>query len=84
MNYCAHWKESIPELRIEELDRVEHRAILGNRLFFQRLLEYITEKKTNTQAAPSEFYDLHDDSVAQIDDIEGSEEQQQQQPKQHN
>ena len=39
-------RKSIPELRIEELSQVEHRSILGNRLFFQLLIEYVSQPNT--------------------------------------
>jgi hypothetical protein len=44
LNYCVHWRKQISELIIEELEGVEHREILNNRLFFKKLIEYIGEK----------------------------------------
>lgn len=50
----------IPNLRIEELEKVEHRSILGNRVFFQKLLEYVVEKVIEDSA---------DDIMAFLEDI---------------
>jgi hypothetical protein len=60
LNYCAFWKKDIPNLRIEELEKVEHRAILGNRVFFLKLIEYVCEKRIEDSA---------DDIMAFLDDI---------------
>jgi len=44
LHYCESWRNQIPELKVEELEKVEHRAILMNRLFFQRVIEYVGKK----------------------------------------
>jgi hypothetical protein len=44
LNHCASWRKDILELRIDELEGVEHREILNNRLFFKKLIEYICDK----------------------------------------
>lgn len=45
LNYCANpvWKSHFKEFRVEELEKVEHREILGSRLFFSKLLEYVSK-----------------------------------------
>jgi hypothetical protein len=56
LNYCAAWRKSLPELKIEELPQVEHRSILGNRVFFQILIQYVsqqTSKKLVKSSAPA-------------------------------
>jgi len=44
LHFCAFWRKDIPELRIDELEGVEHREILSNRLFFKKLIEYVCDK----------------------------------------
>eukprot|EP01105_Mastigella_eilhardi_P026475 TRINITY_DN7707_c0_g2_i2.p1 TRINITY_DN7707_c0_g2~~TRINITY_DN7707_c0_g2_i2.p1 ORF type:complete len:861 (-),score=134.88 TRINITY_DN7707_c0_g2_i2:51-2633(-) len=41
LNYCARWKDKIPDLKIQELNKVEHRDILKNKLFWQLLIDHI-------------------------------------------
>eukprot|EP01116_Phalansterium_solitarium_P003591 TRINITY_DN14402_c0_g1_i1.p1 TRINITY_DN14402_c0_g1~~TRINITY_DN14402_c0_g1_i1.p1 ORF type:complete len:877 (-),score=239.38 TRINITY_DN14402_c0_g1_i1:38-2668(-) len=53
LNYCALWKDDIEYLKIDELERVDHRHILSNRLFFQRIIEYVSERRVaEPPAAP--------------------------------
>lgn len=44
LNYCLMWKNTIKEVMVEELEGVEHREILNNRLFFKKLIEFIGDK----------------------------------------
>ncbi len=44
LNFPAYWKKHINEVIIEELEGVEHREILNNRLFFKKLIEYVGDK----------------------------------------
>lgn len=48
----------IPELKIEELNGVEHRAILADRLFFQKLIEYIAIQQEEKIVADASALDL--------------------------
>ncbi|ELR22939.1 phospholipid:sterol acyl transferase [Acanthamoeba castellanii str. Neff] len=48
LNYCTEWRQDL-ELRIEELEGVEHREILNNRLFFRLLIEHVSEPLTLRQ-----------------------------------
>lgn len=45
LHHCSRWRDEIPKLKIEELVGAEHRAILANRLFFKKLIEYAGELK---------------------------------------
>lgn len=44
LTYCLMWKKDIKEVIVEELEGVEHREILNNRLFFKKLIEFIGDK----------------------------------------
>jgi hypothetical protein len=44
LNFCSKWADSIPELTIDELHHVEHRSILGNRLFWKKVLLYVCRR----------------------------------------
>ncbi len=39
LSYCHTWKKDIPWMKVEELDKVEHRGILLNNAFFCTLIE---------------------------------------------
>jgi hypothetical protein len=49
--YCKEWEKDIPELKISELEKVEHRSMLNNRTFFFKLMEYVSNVPAG--AAPS-------------------------------
>jgi len=57
--WCKQWEGKIPELIIEELEGVEHRAILNDKLFFQKFLEYVA-------ASPEEESDSEEVQPAYI------------------
>ncbi|KAH3757413.1 Lecithin:cholesterol acyltransferase [Pelomyxa schiedti] len=54
LNYCTHWRTHIPYLEVQELQHVEHREILRNKLFWQLLLERISQPPANLQRCPSQ------------------------------
>eukprot|EP01105_Mastigella_eilhardi_P022370 TRINITY_DN54_c3_g2_i1.p1 TRINITY_DN54_c3_g2~~TRINITY_DN54_c3_g2_i1.p1 ORF type:complete len:285 (+),score=61.06 TRINITY_DN54_c3_g2_i1:444-1298(+) len=43
LSFCAHWRNDIPELAVQELPGVEHRMIMKNRLFCHLLIELLSE-----------------------------------------
>jgi len=45
LSHAVHWRDSIPDIRIEEIDGAEHRAILNNKAFFKLLIEYVSKRK---------------------------------------
>ena len=74
LSYCFQWVKDIPTLKVDELEKVtqpyclyavltlqvEHRSILNNREFFQRLISYVA-----IQDQPIEV----DDDVVRFTDL---------------
>jgi hypothetical protein len=52
LNFCEYWRKEGVQVTVEEIEGAEHRAILNNRLFFRKLIEYIAEqRKEQTQSS---------------------------------
>jgi len=61
LNYCAFWKNSSTKVTIDELEGVEHREMLANRLFFLKLLEYVAEKREDEMSTSHDLFSATDD-----------------------
>jgi len=61
LSYCKGWKKQIPDLKIIELEQVEHRSMLSNRVFFNHLIDYIAH-------APLQFPEVFSFSNMRFDE----------------
>eukprot|EP01105_Mastigella_eilhardi_P028779 TRINITY_DN972_c0_g1_i2.p1 TRINITY_DN972_c0_g1~~TRINITY_DN972_c0_g1_i2.p1 ORF type:complete len:804 (-),score=186.18 TRINITY_DN972_c0_g1_i2:89-2500(-) len=58
LSFCSTWRSKINDLRIQELNKVEHHDILRNKLFWQLLIDKISQPpppSVATAEPPSRF-----------------------------
>lgn len=49
LSHCLTWKSAVPDLRVDELEKAEHRGILADRRFLDLLRSYCIVKNPRTQ-----------------------------------